>query len=398
MITVSHAMIYAVGDVFVDRDDPTTAFSTGRIAPGDGLLFGNCEGVFADTWQRAPSCGSPVVAPADRAKRLGEAGFSVMSLANNHSVDGGYQALLSCRDTLHALGITTAGAGENIAAARQPAQNTLDGTSIATLAYSAVFPHGYEARAAYPGLAPVRAHTIYTPWETNEWNPGIAPRVTTQPFPEDLAAFQDDIARAASSSDVVMVSVHWGDFTQPLVLTDHERRLAHAAVDAGADIVLGHHHHMLRGIEFYRGKPIFYGLGHYLFDLPNLPQRLAKDGYLGSGNPGDARALARRFNQYRLGPREGYPLLPFHEDSRMTGMAVVQIDDGVITGVGFRPALLGPSNNPEHVHPTSPTGRKILDYVQQCCDAEGLGTRIELAGTSGLPDDAALITSADASQ
>ena len=387
-------MIYAVGDVFVDREDPAAAFPAGRIAPEGGLLFGNCEGVFADTWQRAPSCGSPVVAPSDRAERLREAGFTVMSLANNHSVDGGYQALLSCRDSLHDLGIATAGAGENITDARQPALQTLAGTSVATLAYSAVFPHGYEARAGYPGLAPVRAHTTYTPWETNEWNPGIAPRVTTQAFPEDLAAFRDDIARAAEANDLVMVSVHWGDFTQPFVLTDHERRLAHAAVDAGADIVFGHHHHMLRGVEIYRGKPIFYGLGHYLFDLPNLPQRIARDGYLGSGNPDDARALTRRFQQYRLGPREGYPMLPFHEDSRMTGMAVLRIVDGSITEVGFRPALIGPSNNPEHVHPGSPTGKQVLDYLQQCCDSEDLNTRIEPAASTGLPPDAALITEA----
>lgn len=394
---MNQGIIYAVGDVFVDREDPTTAFPSGQIVPKDGLLFGNCEGVFADTWQRTPSCGSPVVAPSDRAKRLREAGFTVMSLANNHSLDGGYEALMSCRSTLHNLGITTAGAGENMLAARQPTRHFLGGASVATLAYSAVFPHGYEARVGYPGLAPVRAHTLYTPWEINEWNPGVSPHVVTHPFPEDLTAFQDDIKQASSNNDLVMVSVHWGDFTQPFVLTDHERRLAHAAVDAGADIVLGHHHHMLRGVEFYHEKPIFYGLGHYLFDLPNLPERIAKDGYLGSGNPDDARSLTRRFGEYRLGPRDGYPLLPFHEDSRMTGMAVVRIVDGVIAEVGFRPALIGPSNNPEHVHPDSAVGKKVLNYLQQCCDAEGLNTRVESVGSAGLPADAALLTGLEVS-
>lgn len=394
----SPATIYAVGDVFIDRDDPSSAFHDGRLVPADALLFGNCEGVFADTWERALSCGSPVVAPADRAERLHAAGFTVMSLANNHSIDGGYSALLSCRNTLHDLGIGTAGAGENIAAARQPARHALAGTSIATLAYSAVFPHGYEARAAYPGLAPVRAHTFYAPWESNEWNPGIPPHITTQPFPEDLAAFRDDIAEAAGTTNLVIVSVHWGDFTQPFVLTDHERRTAHAAIDAGADIVLGHHHHMLRGVEFYHGKPIFYGLGHYLFDLPNLPDRLAKDGYLGSGNPDDARALTRRFKEYRLGPRDGFPYLPFHKDSRQTGMAVITIADGAIDQVGFRPAVIGPTNNPEHVNPDSPAGKQVLDYLQQCCDAEDLDTQVGSAGSTGLPVDAALLSPRETSQ
>jgi poly-gamma-glutamate synthesis protein (capsule biosynthesis protein) len=383
------SMIYAVGDVFVDRDNPASAFPDGNIRPGDGMLFGNCEGVFSDSWERAPSCGSPVVAAADRADRLATAGFSVVSLANNHSVDGGYAALLNCQQTLRDLGIATAGAGADIRAAREPAVLDLEGSRIATLAYSAVFPHGYEARAGYPGLAPVRAHTVYTPWETNEWNPGLAPKVSTQPFAEDLAALRADVTEAARQYDVVVVSVHWGDFTRPFVLTDHERRVAHAAIDAGADLVLGHHHHMLRGVEFYRGKPIFYGLGHYLFDLPNLPARIARDGYLGSGDPADQRALARRFGEYRLGPREGYPLLPFHEDSRMTGMAVVTLRQGTIDKVGFRPALIDPENNPQHAQPESPEGQRVLAYLQRCCDEEGLPTQVIEDFDPDLPKDCA---------
>jgi Bacterial capsule synthesis protein PGA_cap len=386
---MSELVIYAVGDVFVDRDDPASAFPDGNIRPGDGMLFGNCEGVFSDSWERAPSCGSPVVAPADRADRLAAAGFSVMSLANNHSVDGGYAALLNCQQKLRDLGIVTAGAGADIRAAREPAMLEASGSRIATLAYSAVFPHGYEARAGYPGLAPVRAHTVYTPWETNEWNPGLAPKVSTQPFAEDLAALRADVTEAARQHEVVVVSVHWGDFTRPFVLTDHERRVAHAAVEAGADIVLGHHHHMLRGVEFYRGKPIFYGLGHYLFDLPNLPARIARDGYLGSGDPADQRALARRFGEYRLGPRDGYPMLPFHEDSRMTGMAVITLRQGSIEKVGFRPALIDSENNPQHLPPDSPDGQRVLAYLQRCCEEEGLATQVIEEFDPDLPKDCA---------
>ncbi|MEU5024060.1 CapA family protein [Streptomyces milbemycinicus] len=381
--------LFAVGDVFIDRENPETAFDVAKnvLSAGD-VVFGNCEGVFSDTWERAPSSGSPVVAPTKNAAPFAEAGFHVMSLANNHSVDGGHQALLNTRDTLHDLGIATVGAGANIAEARTPAIVERDGLRIAFLAYSSVFPHGYEARAGVPGLAPLRAHTRYTPWELNEWNPGLLPRVTTENFPEDVEAFTRDVRAAREQADIVAISFHWGDFTRPFVLTDNERRLARLAVDSGADIVLGHHHHMLRGIEWYEGKPIFYGLGHYVFDLPNLPQRLAKDGYLSAARPQDEIELSRRFGEFRISPKEEYPLLPFHPDARMTGVAVVRVGSEGVLSAGFCPALIDARNEPVPVAPESETGRRIVEYLTECCSQERLPTRFSapLDG-SGLPAD-----------
>ena len=402
------SLICAVGDVFIDRDDPGTAFPEGSITPGTGpagngvpsagtLLFGNCEGVYSDAWERAPSCGSPVVAPAANAAPLARAGFGVMSLANNHSVDGGHAALLRCRDALHGLGITSCGAGESIDAARAPAYRDLGGLRIAFLAYSAVFPHGYEAKKAVPGLAPLRAHTFYRPWEVNEWNPGLAPRVTTEPFPADLAGFLDHLRAARAKADIVVVSVHWGDFTRPFAITDHERRVGHLAIDAGADMVFGHHHHMLRGVEVRDGKPIFYGLGHYGFDLPNLSARLAKDGYLGPASEDERRELASRFGEFAIRERDGYPLLPFHEDSRLTGMAVVEVGSRGVASVGFRPAVIPPDNVPRHVPPASPEGKQVIEYLRRCMAEAGLNGRLaEAEAASGLPDDCVQVLAAQA--
>lgn len=379
--------LFAVGDVFIDRDDPETAYrEAGSFLSTGDIVFGNCEGVFSDTWQRSPSSGSPVVAPSRNAKPLAGAGFHVMSLANNHSVDGGHQALLNTRDNLNALGIATVGAGATLEEARTPAIVERQGLRVAFLAYSSVFPHGYEARKAVPGLAPLRAHTRYTPWELNEWNPGLLPRVTTENFPEDVEAFVRDVRAAREQADIVAISFHWGDFTRPYVLTDNERRLARLAVDSGADIVLGHHHHMLRGIEFYQNKPIFYGLGHHLFDLPNLPQRLAKDGYLSAARPQDEIELSRRFGKYRISPQQEYPLLPFHADARMTGVAVVRIGPEGVRAAGFCPALIDTRNEPVPVSPDSDAGRRVAEYLAENCAQERLPTRLvpPLEG-SGLP-------------
>lgn len=367
----------AVGDVFLERDEPGTAFDHVRAVFGDSsLVFANLEGVYAEDWHRAPSAGVPLVADPRFVPHLADAGIDVVSLANNHSVDGGFDALLETRDRVRAAGMATAGAGADVADARTPAVLDTDFGRVAVLAYASVFPHGYEARPGWPGLAPMRAHTHYEPWETNEWNPGLLPKVTTVPHEGDQVALRQDIAAAREQADLVIASFHWGDFSRPMVLTDHERRTARLAVDAGADVVLGHHHHLLRGVEYYRGKPIFYGLGHFVFDLPDFENRLARDAYLGRGDAAEVRASSRRFGEYRIGPRDGYPLLPFHQEGRLTGIATVT-GDGDRLRAQFVPCVLGPDNKPRPAA-DSATAALVGDYLQRCCDEEDLPTKVRV--------------------
>ena len=100
------------------------------------------------------------------------------------------------------------------------------------------------------------------------------------------------------------------------MLTDYERTLGRAAIDFGADVVLGHHHHFLRGIEVYNGKPIFFGLGHFVFDLPGLESALT---------PLELTKL-KGMGEFAIYPREGYPLSPFHADARKTMVALCTFD------------------------------------------------------------------------
>jgi poly-gamma-glutamate synthesis protein (capsule biosynthesis protein) len=377
--------ISAVGDVFLDRDEPDKAFENVRdLFAGSSVVFANLEGVYAEDWHRAPSAGVPLVADPQFVPHLAQAGIGVVSLANNHSVDGGFDALVETRDRARAAGMATAGAGTDATDARRPAILDTGAGRVAVLAYASVFPHGYEARPGWPGLAPMRAFTHYEPWESNEWNPGLLPKVSTVPHEGDQAALREDIASAREQADLVVASFHWGDFTRPVTLTDHERRTARVAVDAGADVVLGHHHHLLRGVEHYRGKPIYYGLGHFVFDLPDFEKKLARDAYLGRGDAAEVRASGRRFGEYRIGPREGYPLLPFHPEGRLTGIAVVTTDgDGL--RAQFVPCVLGPDNKPCPAT-DGDTARLVGDYLQRCCDEEDLPTKVRvLAGDGSRP-------------
>src|SRR5258707_8582979 len=118
-----------------------------------------------------------------------------------------------------------------------------------------------------------------------------------------------DIENVKQRAVVVLTSLHWGDAVRPSVLTDHERTVAHAAIEAGADAVVGPHHHVLRGVEIHRGKPIFYGLGNFVWDAP--------EGWADTFSPAFKENM-RLYGKYGLRARPGFPRLPFHPDGRMT--------------------------------------------------------------------------------
>ena len=164
------------------------------------------------------------------------AGIDVVSLANNHIGNAGQKGILDTISALDKLGIAHAGAGANTAAARTPAMFTVDGVKVAVLGYDSIAP-GYGAGAAKAGCAELS-------WGT---------------APDDIRA-----ARAAGAQ-VVIVYPHWGvEYTTGP--TTAQRTWAHQMIDAGADLVIGNHPHWAGAMEVYKGKPIWYALGNFVFD------------------------------------------------------------------------------------------------------------------------------------
>ncbi len=172
----------------------------------------------------------PDIAPA-----LKRTGFTVVTLANNHIMDFGRDGLADTLTSLDRVQLLHTGAGANLTEARRPAIAMARGRRVAFLAYSLTYPDEFYANASRPGTAQ-----------------GLLKTVT------------DDIAEARRSVEYVVVSFHWGEelaeFPKP-----YQRKAAHAAIDAGANLVLGHHPHVLQGIERYKGKSIFYSLGNFVF-------------------------------------------------------------------------------------------------------------------------------------
>lgn len=373
-----------VGDVMVDRQEPDSAFDpTHDALATPDLLFGNCECVFTDDRRHlAPNATVVAIAPSAGAAALGTAGFDVMSLANNHIVDAGHDGIDSTINLLRSQGIQTVGAGRNLDEARRPALLRSGGLTVAYLAYASFFPAGYEARDDWPGLAPVRSRNHYVERFSNVWAPGTAPICSTIPVPEDMERLEADLGAARRVADVVVTSFHWGDYQRPYFLTDHELRTAHFAVDHGSDIVVGHHHHMLRGIEWYRDRPIFYGLGHFVFDfaLPECGPKEMVSNHVTIDPENDT--------YYGLAYREGWPLHPWHPDSRMTALAWVGVDGTSISGAGFLPCRLNPAGQVEPLDPNTPEGAAVVDYVQNGCDTQNLDVKLVDSSTvklGGLP-------------
>lgn len=295
--------IAIVGDMEVDRAEPERMFDkVQRELRGADLRFGGLEAALSR--RGTPAAGKIVLRhdPAMIAAYVA-GGFDVLAFASNHCLDYGIEPFLDTLELLERHGIRCVGAGRNIAEARKPAIVERRGTRVGFLSYLLLVPLGWWAHPTKPGVAAVREDALYGPPYVNE---------------EDLEAMVSDIARARSEVDVLIASYHWGA-SQSRTLTLSQKAVARAAIDAGADLVIGRHPHILQGIELYRGRAIFYALGNFALDhdhpmfLPSaresilvkcrieeralrrvsfLPVVLAEDGRPEIPAPGDSRAQA----------------------------------------------------------------------------------------------------------
>ncbi len=169
------------------------------------------------------------------AAALQRAGLTVLTLANNHIGDFGPTGVTDTIAALRPYGLRYTGAGEDLKQARRPTAIATKGGSVGFLSYSNTFPKEFYAKSDRPGTAPG--------------------------YPDFV---RDDVHHLRKFVDYVVVSFHWGSelMTAP---KDYQRRLAKLAIDSGAQVVIGHHPHVLQGVEFYNGGAIYYSLGNFAF-------------------------------------------------------------------------------------------------------------------------------------
>src|SRR5579884_4199067 len=255
--------LHAVGDVFPIKDNPDESFAlcASDLKSAD-ITFCQLEKVLT-TREKSVYYNAVVNNPNEIARALANAGFNVVGVGSNHHMDAGVGPFLDTLEVLREYGMAPLGVGNNIVEARTPIIVEQNGVRVAFLGYSSVIPRAevpYEATSTRPGCTPMFISTFF---EQTDWQPGTPPKIITIADKGDLAAMEEDVRKAKSMADIVVMSIHWGVHHLPAVIAMYEYEVGHAAIDAGADLVLGHHAHLLKGIEVYKGKAIFHCLGNW---------------------------------------------------------------------------------------------------------------------------------------
>jgi hypothetical protein len=293
------------------------------------------------------------------AAALVNAGFKVCSFAGNRCFRMGQEGFLDTLDLLKENNLHVIGAGRNIAEARKPAILEFNGTKIAFLGYNSVVAPASEADVDKPGCAPVRASTTY---EQVDWQPGTPPRIITAAYAEDVAAMVNDVRQAKEQANVVVMSIHWGVHLIPAVIAMYQYEVGHAAIDAGADLILGHHPHILKGIEIYKGVPIFFSIGNFAFES-----------WTGHASP-EGKAL------YRVKPDPEYPTYLFAPECRQTILVKIIVTNKRIVQISFMPGMINKQGQTELLPHADKRSDSVCEYVEWACREQDLSTRFRRSG------------------
>lgn len=366
--------LVAVGDIRLARKDYKLSFKkVANIIRTADISFFHCGTIYADngihspmpSYQRAwrdreGNFAKPTPNDPSNMSALTLAGFNVCSLATNQSLDWGIDALAQCSDRLQAMGIAVCGFGRDISEARRPAIVETNGVKVAFLGYLSAGHYEYKADVSKSGVAVIRAHTVYEP---PVLQPGAAPRILTWPHKEDLQCMREDIEKAREQADIVVVTDQWGMHT-PVAIPDYEWDVGHAAIDAGADLVLGIHPHILKAIEVYKGKAILHSLG-----------KLALEEHIASmeGAPITPRLKSRIENEtLAWGPRS--------PDDQKSIILKCVISGHRIKRLSYIPVMLEDDANPEPMASRDPRAQDVINYVQDISRRVGLSTEFSLDG------------------
>lgn len=245
---INEISISLVGDILLDGHIRNHIHKEGYDYPwhyvreyfeNDDITIGNLETSITGAGEKWPDKQFNFRSEAKNVGAMKDAGIDVVSLANNHSLDYGYEGF---RDTLRYLNegdIKVVGAGENIEQAIKEVIIDKDNMKIGILGFSRVVPD--------------------VGWWATPNRPGLVGAYDTQ-MPQALKAIEN----LKKEVDILIVSVHWGKELEEEPRQE-EIIVAKKMIDSGADVIAGHHPHVLQGIEIYKGRPIFYSLGNFVF-------------------------------------------------------------------------------------------------------------------------------------
>lgn len=323
-----------VGDVNLRRHVESDAAGLTDVAPELAMAdarLANLEGCFAASEAALADKQGWFHCQPEMAKLL-VGNFDLVSCANNvHHPDVVGESL----QVLDELGIPHTGAGANLEEAHRPAVMPLGEMRLGVLGYTSIFQtEGQEATASRPGVATIKAHTSYEVNPRVMLRPGSPAIVRTWADPGELARACADVKGLREEVDLLAVYMHFGVSSSPEI-HDYQKEIAHALVEAGADVVAGSHSHTIGGVEFYNRGVIFYGLGNFIFNTGFLPHA-TRDG-----------ALAK-----------------------------LSVRDGAVADVALLPTYRAPGDRTKFVDPSTSDGARLAEMIVS--RSAGLGTETEV--------------------
>jgi poly-gamma-glutamate synthesis protein (capsule biosynthesis protein) len=309
---------------------------------GIDLKFANCERQYSSRG-KANELAPHGRQPPEMAKIFTDCGFDAVTIANNHMYDYGPEALLDTRALLIEKRIAVTGAGRDLDEARKPAIVEKNGVKVGFLGYCSVIPEGGEAAPGKVGIAPLRVVTSY-----EGRGPHASPRVLTRPDEGDMKVILDDIAALRREVDIVVVAFHWGLVWVPRVIADYQVTAAHACIDAGADLILGHHAHVPKAIGAYDGKVCFYSLSNFIMSSTAKSEH--------------GRAEFEKRYGVKLDP--DYPHLPYGEDAKRSLIAKAVFTQQGLQKASFLPVLIDRELRPEPLRQGDPRFADAVRYME----------------------------------
>jgi poly-gamma-glutamate capsule biosynthesis protein CapA/YwtB (metallophosphatase superfamily) len=239
------------------------------------------------------------------------------------------------------------------------------GTRFGFLDYNCVGPEETWANRVKPGCAYLH---IVSAYEINQPCPGSTPNIFTFAEPHTLKAMVNDIIKLRPLCDVLVVKFHKGLGFVRAKIADYEQQISYAAIDAGADLILGEHAHMLKGIEEYKGKVIFHGLNHFTHCFQTFSKEKVQE----------ARDWHKELYNSKTENLTGQDFVA-DADVFKTMIAKLTINNGKITGASYLPVWLNKQDQPEILKHDA-RGQVIFDYMDQITQEAGLNVKYEWEG------------------
>lgn len=360
--------LIAIGDVQSHRKDPKSLFGLVKDHfRGADLTICQLEATLSNKGAVRTDVRNPVHrVPPENVDALLSAGINIVSFAGNNNLDYGLEAFFDTIELLKRNNIMVVGAGKNLSEARSPVYLTAKDTTIAFVNFCSLLRDGYAATSSRGGISPLRVYTFYEPLENIYEQPGSPSRTITMMDHNDLKEALDSIKKAKEQSDIVVASFHWGvHFTHDLAI--YQPDLAYAAIEAGADIVLGTHPHCLQAIDVYKGKYIFYSLGNFAFE---------------QSNPIARKGVSEYLSFYNLHMDEELPEHPHPSHCRKTMITKFIIQNKAIESVSILPVYFNNNSLPEPLSRGSKMHTEIMGLMKDLCSE--IGTELEERGDEAI--------------